>query len=244
MHGIVPPCSKAGHEERVSKRRPTYRRRNGFWETSIRSNDMASPGATHGPAQFRSYLVEKIPTGNEVWTYARVSTERYTMRCACFAVRSKAGVTADGGAVHTRTIVSTPNQAFIKSLGNSEVSLHQLNLWRQTSASGLSATSPQLQFACCDEFRAGAEYVLTGPQSLSQLEQISTIGREIGRSLCIEEMSPDEARRDLATLMPAARRVGCCNRPFRTCYVYGRRNHGSSGTNVPRVGQRSRGGVC
>jgi uncharacterized protein YbjT (DUF2867 family) len=56
----------------------------------------------------------------------------------------------------------------------------------------------------CDEFRAGAEYVLTGPESLSQLEQISTIGHVIGRSLCIEEMSPDAARRDLATLMPAS----------------------------------------
>jgi uncharacterized protein YbjT (DUF2867 family) len=56
----------------------------------------------------------------------------------------------------------------------------------------------------CDEFRARAEYVLTGPESLSKLEQISTIGRVIGRSLCIEEMSPDEARRDWATLMPAS----------------------------------------
>ena len=56
----------------------------------------------------------------------------------------------------------------------------------------------------CDGFRSGAEYVLTGPESLSQLEQISTIGHVIGRPLCIEEMSPDEARRDLATLMPAS----------------------------------------
>jgi uncharacterized protein YbjT (DUF2867 family) len=39
------------------------------------------------------------------------------------------------------------------------------------------------------------EYVLTGPQSLTQSDQIRTIGRAIGRSLRIEEMSPDEARR-------------------------------------------------
>lgn len=43
----------------------------------------------------------------------------------------------------------------------------------------------------------GAEYVLTGPQSLTQLEQLSTIGRVIGRSLKIEEISPEEARQEL-----------------------------------------------
>jgi len=34
--------------------------------------------------------------------------------------------------------------------------------------------------------RGGAEYVLTGPQSLSQFEQVSAIGSVIGRSLRIE----------------------------------------------------------
>ena len=48
----------------------------------------------------------------------------------------------------------------------------------------------------CEDRHAGAEYVLTGPQSLTQLEQISTIARAIGRSLRIEEIPPDEARRD------------------------------------------------
>ena len=57
--------------------------------------------------------------------------------------------------------------------------------------------------ALCEDGHAGAEYVLTGPQSLSQFEQISTIGGVIGRSLRIEEISPDEARRELLTLMPA-----------------------------------------
>jgi uncharacterized protein YbjT (DUF2867 family) len=42
----------------------------------------------------------------------------------------------------------------------------------------------------------GAEYVLTGPQSLSQLEQVITIGEVIGRSLRFEEMSPEETRRE------------------------------------------------
>jgi uncharacterized protein YbjT (DUF2867 family) len=56
--------------------------------------------------------------------------------------------------------------------------------------------------ALCEDGRAGAEYVLTGPQSLSQFEQVSTIGRVLGRSLHIEEISPDEARRELLTIGP------------------------------------------
>ena len=56
--------------------------------------------------------------------------------------------------------------------------------------------------ALCDEGHAGAEYVLTGPESLSQREQVATIGRAIGRSLRADEISPDEARRELQ--MPLA----------------------------------------
>jgi uncharacterized protein YbjT (DUF2867 family) len=47
-----------------------------------------------------------------------------------------------------------------------------------------------------------AEYVLTGPQSLSQFEQVATIGDVIGRSLRFEEVSPETARREL--LAPAS----------------------------------------
>jgi uncharacterized protein YbjT (DUF2867 family) len=57
--------------------------------------------------------------------------------------------------------------------------------------------------ALCEEGHAGAEYVLTGPQSLSQFDQVSTIGRVIGRSMRIEEISPDEARQELLSIMPA-----------------------------------------
>jgi uncharacterized protein YbjT (DUF2867 family) len=57
--------------------------------------------------------------------------------------------------------------------------------------------------ALCQDSHTGGEYVLTGPESLSQFEQISTIGRAIGRSLRIEEISPDEARREWTTFMPA-----------------------------------------
>ncbi len=55
----------------------------------------------------------------------------------------------------------------------------------------------------CENGHAGAEYVLTGPQSLTQFEQISTIGGVIGRSLRIEEISPEDAKHELLTLMPA-----------------------------------------
>jgi uncharacterized protein YbjT (DUF2867 family) len=54
----------------------------------------------------------------------------------------------------------------------------------------------------CEDGHAGAEYILTGPQSLSQFEQVSTIGRVIGCSLHIEEISPDEARRELLRIGP------------------------------------------
>jgi uncharacterized protein YbjT (DUF2867 family) len=57
--------------------------------------------------------------------------------------------------------------------------------------------------ALCEDGHAGAEYVLTGPQSLSQFEQVATIGRVLGRSLRIEELSPDEARRELHFVIPA-----------------------------------------
>ena len=56
--------------------------------------------------------------------------------------------------------------------------------------------------ALCEDGHAGAEYVLTGPESLSQFEQVSTIGRMIGRSLRIVEISPDEARRELLRIGP------------------------------------------
>ena len=54
----------------------------------------------------------------------------------------------------------------------------------------------------CEDAHAGAEYVLTGPQSLSQFDQLSTIARVICRSLRIQEISPDEARRELFTIGP------------------------------------------
>jgi len=56
--------------------------------------------------------------------------------------------------------------------------------------------------ALCENGHAGAEYVLTGPQSLTHAEQVSTIGRAIGRSLRIEEVSPEEWRREWLPIWP------------------------------------------
>ena len=58
--------------------------------------------------------------------------------------------------------------------------------------------------ALCEAGHAGAEYVLTGPQSLSQSEQMSAIGEAIGRPLRLEEISPEEARTELLAIGPAA----------------------------------------
>ncbi len=55
----------------------------------------------------------------------------------------------------------------------------------------------------CEEAHAGAEYLLTGPQALTQFEQIAIIGDAIGRSLCLEEISPDVARTELLAAYPA-----------------------------------------
>jgi uncharacterized protein YbjT (DUF2867 family) len=51
--------------------------------------------------------------------------------------------------------------------------------------------------ALCKDGHAGQDYVLTGPDSLSQREQVRIIGEVIGRSLRYEEISPEEARIEL-----------------------------------------------
>jgi uncharacterized protein YbjT (DUF2867 family) len=54
-----------------------------------------------------------------------------------------------------------------------------------------------------EDKHAGGDYVLTGPESLSQLDQLQTIGYAICRSLRIEEISPDDARREWQPMMPS-----------------------------------------
>lgn len=52
-----------------------------------------------------------------------------------------------------------------------------------------------------EDGHAGEEYVVTGPESLTQAEQVHTIGRAIGRSLRVEEISPDQARSELLPVL-------------------------------------------
>ncbi|GAA4215830.1 NAD(P)H-binding protein [Microbispora amethystogenes] len=47
-----------------------------------------------------------------------------------------------------------------------------------------------------EDGHAGGDYVLTGPESLTQAEQIRIIGETLGRRLTFEELSPDEFRRE------------------------------------------------
>ena len=49
---------------------------------------------------------------------------------------------------------------------------------------------------------AGGDYVLTGPESLSQAEQVSIIGAVLRRRITFEELSPDEFRRETEESWP------------------------------------------
>ncbi|MBF9066888.1 NAD(P)H-binding protein [Streptacidiphilus fuscans] len=45
-----------------------------------------------------------------------------------------------------------------------------------------------------EDGHAGGDYVLTGPESLSQAAQVEIIGKVLGRPITFEELSPDEFR--------------------------------------------------
>ncbi|GAA1772328.1 NAD(P)H-binding protein [Streptomonospora arabica] len=48
--------------------------------------------------------------------------------------------------------------------------------------------------ALLDESHTGHRYTLSGPETLTQAEQVRIIGKEIDRSLAFEEITPEEAR--------------------------------------------------
>jgi uncharacterized protein YbjT (DUF2867 family) len=54
----------------------------------------------------------------------------------------------------------------------------------------------------CDDRLAGGDYVLTGPESLSQADQVRIIGDAIGRRVTFEELSPDQFRDETAESWP------------------------------------------
>jgi uncharacterized protein YbjT (DUF2867 family) len=53
-----------------------------------------------------------------------------------------------------------------------------------------------------EDGHAGGDYVLTGPESLSQAEQVSIIGDVVGRRIRFEELSPEEFRTETAGTWP------------------------------------------
>ena len=57
--------------------------------------------------------------------------------------------------------------------------------------------------ALCEDRHGGGDYVLTGPESLSQAEQVRIIGDAIGRRIQFDELSPEDFRRETAGIWPA-----------------------------------------
>lgn len=53
-----------------------------------------------------------------------------------------------------------------------------------------------------DDRHVGGDYVLTGPESLSQERQVQIIGEAIGRAIPFDEITPDEFRRATADTWP------------------------------------------
>ena len=102
----------------------------------------------------------------------------------------------------------------------------------------------------CDDGHAGSEYVVTGPQSLTQSEQIQTIGRAIGRVLRVEEMTPDDARSELLPVLGSPVFINMLLNAWGAALgqpAFGelqlRGAHGQSVTTFSRMGHRSRSGV-
>jgi uncharacterized protein YbjT (DUF2867 family) len=56
--------------------------------------------------------------------------------------------------------------------------------------------------ALCDDGHAGGDYVLTGPESLSQAEQVRIIGSAVGRRIVFEELSPEQFRAEMMVRVP------------------------------------------
>jgi len=52
--------------------------------------------------------------------------------------------------------------------------------------------------------QAGRILELTGPTSLTKIDQLATISNAVGRVIPLVEISPDEFRTDMAQFMPAA----------------------------------------
>jgi uncharacterized protein YbjT (DUF2867 family) len=56
--------------------------------------------------------------------------------------------------------------------------------------------------ALYEDGHAGGDYVLTGPESVGQAEQVRAIGAAIGRPLRFDELTPEEFRQEMAGRWP------------------------------------------
>jgi uncharacterized protein YbjT (DUF2867 family) len=88
-----------------------------------------------------------------------------------------------------------------------------------------------------EEGHVGKDYVLTGPQSLSQFEQVGVIGEVIGRSLRVEGINRKKRAVNVgcdasASNTHAAERVGRRNRPACIDYIRSRRYHRNAGADI------------
>ncbi|MDQ1016522.1 NAD(P)H-binding protein [Streptomyces afghaniensis] len=57
--------------------------------------------------------------------------------------------------------------------------------------------------ALLEDGHAGQAYVLTGPEAITQTEQVRAIAEAIGRPVAFEEITPDQAREAMGKAMPA-----------------------------------------
>jgi uncharacterized protein YbjT (DUF2867 family) len=57
--------------------------------------------------------------------------------------------------------------------------------------------------ALCEDRHGGGDHVLTGPESLSQAEQVRIIGDAIGRRIQFDELTREDFRRETAGIWPA-----------------------------------------
>ena len=57
--------------------------------------------------------------------------------------------------------------------------------------------------ALYEDGHAGGDYVITGPESLSQADRVSIIGAAPGRRIQFEELTPEDFRREMAGRFPA-----------------------------------------
>lgn len=57
--------------------------------------------------------------------------------------------------------------------------------------------------ALLEDGHAGQAYVLTGPEAVTQAEQVRQIAQAIGRPVAFEEITPDQAREFMGQVMPA-----------------------------------------